>query len=318
MNGPVRVATASIAAGALAGSVVFSLLWLLRPESFWFVLITSYTPYALPGYVVALVALTLLRRGTAAPLRRWVEAAMLLAAAGVVFHAVLLAPAYWGSHPRGPVALTVITLNARHGGADAGAAVALVRAERAQVLVIEEVTPALRSALAAAGVARLLPNATGTPGPDAAGTMVFSQYRLDETAALPLTHHGLQVRVDAPRPFWLIAVHAGQPLSASGSDWRADWSVLDQIVPRLRGPVILAGDFNSTLEHAPMRTLLGDGFADAARQASSGWQPTYPAALPLIAIDHVLVGRGYGAVSTTTVAMPGSDHRALIARLALS
>jgi endonuclease/exonuclease/phosphatase (EEP) superfamily protein YafD len=317
LNGPVRVATASIAVGALAGSLFFTVLWVLRPESFWFVLITSYTPYALPGYLVALVGLLVLRGGVEAPLRPYLAAASLFAAAGLVFHAVLLAPLYLGSHVRGPVALSVVTLNCRVGDADPAAVVALVRSRSAQVAVLEEVTPSLERRLEAAGLTRVLPYSTGVPGADAAGTMVFAQYPLNEAAALPMTHHGYRVRVMAPVPFWLMAVHMAQPLNASGSDWRADWSVLDQLLPALSGPVLLVGDLNSTLEHGPIRTLLGDGFADAAQQARSGWQPTYPSNLPWIAIDHVIMRGSYGAVSTETAMVPGTDHRALVAGLAL-
>ncbi len=36
-----------------------------------------------------------------------------------------------------------------------------------------------------------------------------------------------------------------------------------------------------------------------------------------IAIDHVLVGDGWQVVERTTESVPGSDHRAVIARLAL-
>jgi endonuclease/exonuclease/phosphatase (EEP) superfamily protein YafD len=317
IQGPVRVATASIAAGALAGSLAFTVLWLLQPESYWFVLVTSYTPYAFPGYLIATAALLLIWRGTEQTLRRWISGALVVSVLGAVFHAILLAPLYVGHHPSGPADLTVISLNAKRGNADAGDVVAMVKAEKAQVLVLVEVTPALRSRLSTAGLDALLPNIGGEPGEDASGTMVFSAYPLTEKAALPLTHGGYRFRVAAPTPFWLVAVHMGQPLNKQGRFWRADWSVLEQVVPALQGSVIMSGDMNTTLEHRTMRTLLGEGFTDAARQANSGWQPTYPATLGFIAIDHVLTRGDYGAVSTRTQRIGGSDHRALIARLAV-
>lgn len=317
LQGLVRATTAVIAAGALAGSLVFSLLWLLRPTSYWFVLVTSYTPYALPGYLVALIALLALLRGLAAPLRRWVQGAAVLAAAGVVLHAALLAPAYVGEHPGGPADLTVTTLNAKRGGVDASDVLRLARAERTQVLVLTEITPELLVDLQDAGLEDALPYAAGEPGAKSSGTMIFSAYRLTDVAELPLDHVSYQVEVEAPEPFTLVAVHVAQPLNDNGNSWRADWSVITQVLDDLDAPVVVAGDFNTTLEHRPLRGLLDDGFADAARASNAGWQPTYPRPLGLIAIDHVLVRGTYAAVGTTTGSVDGTDHRALTARLAV-
>lgn len=314
MTGPVRVAAACIAAGALAGSLVFSLLWLLRVDSYWFTLITSYTPYAVPGYAVALVGLLLLRVGSEPPLRGWVTAAAAVAGLGFVFHAALQAPAYLGDRPDGPGELTVLTLNSRRGGADAAAVVQRVRDEQAQVVVLVEVTPEFRDKLTRAGLNVELPYVGGAPGPDSSGTMIFSAFPLAESAGLPLGHGSYRVRVSAPTPFWLLAVHLAQPLNQQGSAWRGDWSVLHQVARMLAGPVILAGDLNTTLEHRQFRTLLGQGFADAARASNAGWQPTYPSSWGLIAIDHVLSRGEYRAVRTSTEKVAGTDHRALVAR----
>lgn len=338
MRGPVRVAAAVVAAGALAGSFVFTLLWWLQPESYWFVLFASYIPYALPGYLVALVALaalaalaaTTVRRGPPAdpadqvaadsmepPLGRWIVAAGVMAAAGAVFHAALLVPQYFGEHPEGAAELTILALNARRGGADPAAVMNRVDAERAQVVVLAEVTPQLHHELIAAGLSEALPHMQGEPGPGASGTVVYSTYPLSETAGVPLGHGSYRVRVAAPTPFWLVAVHLAQPLNDQGSGWRADWSALDQVVAGLDGSVVVAGDFNSTLEHRPMRKLLDAGFQDAARQSNAGWQPTYPSRWGLLAIDHILTRGAYAAVRTTTPSVPGTDHRALVARLAV-
>lgn len=314
---PVRVVSAVVAAGTLAGSLVLSLLWLLQADTYWFVLVTSYTPYAVPGYLVALVALLVLRSGLVAPLRAWITGAAVLAAAGLVLHLGLLAPAYLGEHPGGDADLTVLTLNVRRGGADAAAVVRQVRADRAQVVVLVEATPRFRDALRSEGLDETLPHVGGAPGPSSSGTMIFSAFPLTDPAAIPLGHGTYRVRVAAPTPFWLVAAHLSQPLNGQGKGWRADWDVLDRVLPGLDGAVVVAGDFNSTTDHRPVRKLLGKGFEDAARQANSGWAPTYPSGWGLIAIDHVLTRGPYDAVSTSTRRVPGTDHRALVARLAV-
>jgi endonuclease/exonuclease/phosphatase (EEP) superfamily protein YafD len=312
-----------IAGGALAGSVVLSLLRLLTPDTYWFVLATSFAPYALPGFLVAALGFALLRPGTEPTLRRWLAGIVAGSVLGAGVHAALLLPAYAGDHASGRPDLVVMTLNLRKGHADAVQAVALARSERARLVVLEEVTPKALRRFQAAGIARFLPYQAGRSGDGGSGTVVFSAYPLDQVARVPLQHDGYRIAVAAPEPFWLVAVHVAQPLVGPGN-WRADWSVLNQVVPALTGrPVLLVGDFNSTLDHRPVRTLLADGFSDAARSSDAGWQPTWPSTgLGLIAIDHVLSRAGsqggYRAISTSTVHVAGSDHRALVARLKAS
>jgi endonuclease/exonuclease/phosphatase family metal-dependent hydrolase len=134
------------------------------------------------------------------------------------------------------------------------------------------------------------------------------------------------VQVDAPEPFDVLAVHSAQPaLDIDG--WRRDADLLVRQTEVLAVPRIIVGDLNATLDHPVLRRLLAEGMDDAARQANSGWQPTWPSPsrrsadgfptpLGLMAIDHVLVSRHFSAVSTSTVVVPDTDHRALVVRLA--
>jgi endonuclease/exonuclease/phosphatase family metal-dependent hydrolase len=89
-----------------------------------------------------------------------------------------------------------------------------------------------------------------------------------------------------------------------------------------QGPTLVVGDFNATHDHAPMRKVLDTGVRDAAEEAGSGWQPTWPTTrygqdwvVPLLTIDHVLTTRHFDAVRTHTVAIPRTDHLALVAEL---
>ena len=89
---------------------------------------------------------------------------------------------------------------------------------------------------------------------------------------------------------------------------------------------LVLGDFNATEDHAPMRSLAAAGYRDVGELANQGWQPTWPAsdrwavlpgiAFPLAPIDHVLVGPRLAAIGQHTVAVPGSDHRAVVAVVA--
>ena len=84
-------------------------------------------------------------------------------------------------------------------------------------------------------------------------------------------------------------------------------------------PRLLAGDFNATLDHAPLRDVLRLGYADAAREVGKALLPTWgqvgkPA---VITIDHVLVDRRCAVLAGSVHAVPGTDHRAVFAEIRL-
>ena len=127
----------------------------------------------------------------------------------------------------------------------------------------------------------------------------------------------------APEPFRLLAVHAAYPLEQP-EPWLTD---LESIRARTaaavdQGPTLVVGDFNATHDHAPLRAVLDSGVRDAAEQAGSGWQPTWPTTRhgqewlsPLLTIDHVLTSPHFVAVRTESFEIPRTDHLTLIARL---
>jgi endonuclease/exonuclease/phosphatase (EEP) superfamily protein YafD len=81
------------------------------------------------------------------------------------------------------------------------------------------------------------------------------------------------------------------------------------------GAVLVGGDFNSTIDMSAFRRLLTNGYDDSARQAGEGRELSYPANARIpsfMGIDHLLT-RACTAVSTETVKVKGSDHRALLA-----
>jgi endonuclease/exonuclease/phosphatase (EEP) superfamily protein YafD len=120
----------------------------------------------------------------------------------------------------------------------------------------------------------------------------------------------------------LVAVHTTAPTDPHR--WLADLGELRDAV-RAQPPDLMAGDLNATADHAPMRDLLGEGLRDSA-ELDDRWRPTWPAdhrgagptrLLPPVApIDHVLVGPRLTAVGTATVHVAGTDHLAVVARVA--
>jgi len=101
-------------------------------------------------------------------------------------------------------------------------------------------------------------------------------------------------------------------------NWRNELSVLPSPGDT---PVILAGDFNATLDHAQFRRLLRLGHVDAASRAGNGlvatWGPLPYGRPALLAIDHVLVDPRCRVRATSVHRLPGSDHRILYAEVQL-
>lgn len=317
-----RRAWAGLAVLLLASSLALTLLRFVATPSRWPSMLASFSSYAVVGYLLALVLLVvlLLRRRVGV---RWSLVGVAVAVAGLVLHAVWLAPLFTGTTGH-RVDLTVMNANLEFGEADASTVVEAVANRHVDVLVVEEMTPkALLGGFASAGLTRLLPYVAGSPDYSAAGTMVFSRFPLTDATRLPISNGGLAVTVAAPTPFRLLAVHPSQPLSAAPT-WLGDLRRLRAAATAAvaTGPTLVVGDLNATPDHQPFRRVLGVGLRDAAEQANAGWQPTWPHStrLPVprvITIDHVLASRQMLAVRTSTVDVPGTDHRALVAQLQL-
>jgi endonuclease/exonuclease/phosphatase (EEP) superfamily protein YafD len=312
-----------VAVATLVASLVLTTCRVFTPSARLLVMTTAFVPFALVGYAVAAGAWWPARRLREEPGRPSRSVVLAVALAGLVLHAAWLVPSYVGSHASGRADLVVMTANLRLGRADMTTVGRVAVAQHVDLLVLEEVTPSAAASMT--GLHGRFPYSAGQPEPGASGTMVFSRYSLTGVTRLAVSKGTWQMRVDAPAPFWFVGVHTSQPLSDAAS-WRSDHAALLAAVRDLDGAAVLAGDFNATLDHRPMRRLLGSGFSDAARQANAGWQPTWPGAgdaagalpfgLRLLALDHVLTDAQYSAISTSTYAIPRSDHRALVARLA--
>jgi hypothetical protein len=119
----------------------------------------------------------------------------------------------------------------------------------------------------------------------------------------------------------LVCVHAPppKPWNPAGADrWRRELAMLP---PPGRSPVIMAGDFNATLDHLQLRRLLRRGYRDAACQVGRGlrltWGP-WPGRPPaLLTLDHVLIDPRCAVRAASAHRLAGSDHHALYAEIGL-
>jgi endonuclease/exonuclease/phosphatase (EEP) superfamily protein YafD len=242
----------------------------------------------------------------------------------LALHGAIWLPWLTAEDPGAGRGLTVMALNVYKGRADLDAVARLVRAERVDVLVLSEVRPAAWARIEAHPVGRLLPNAVPRRPSSAESTVILSREPLVARAtsrAVPdeaRPRHPVATVLGHGRPVVAVGVHPSHPASAATvTRWRATLRGLTVWAASTRGPLVVAGDFNASVDHPGMRALLGTGLRDAHEVTGAGRPPTWPYGKDypaFVHIDHVLV-RGLGVVSADDVRIPGSDHDAVVADL---
>lgn len=219
--------------------------------------------------------------------------------------------------------LGVLQANLGFGRADPDAVVRLVARHDVALLATEELTVAARERLLAKGLGRLLPYRFDAALPSGGGGLaIWSRYPL--SAEVNVEHFELGVltaRVALPdgSPLTFVAVHLLPPYPYPAAEWLAETDRLRNLLHAQDGRVIVAGDFNATSDHVRFRRLLTDGYRDGADQVGAGYLTTYPTDRwfpPLVAIDHVLA-KGTVVTRLSARRLRGSDHRALLARVAV-
>ncbi|WP_240506642.1 endonuclease/exonuclease/phosphatase family protein [Thermoactinospora rubra] len=279
----------------------------LEPVWPWVALV-AFTPYAAAGGLAALAVSALARRRAAAG----------VALAGTLALALAVAPRALGDGDRpasGP-RLRVLAANLMVGQADAERLMGLVRELDVDVLALQEVTPRARDRLA--GLREFLPHVVDRSHPGVRGSAIYARFPLAEQ---PMIEYGFrQARAVLRHPAGeveIVSVHPCAPRLATRIPcWRQGLEALPRAGGRLR---VLAGDFNATLDHRPMRDLLDSGYRDAADVTGRGLTATWPQGgrLPGVAIDHVLADSRIGVAAFDVRPLRGTDHRPVFAELIL-
>jgi len=277
----------------------------------------AFTPYVAGWTLVPVVLALALRRWWAAG----VAALTAVALIGVVAPRAL---ADGEPLPNGPT-LRVLTANLLVGVADPAAVVAVVRTHRVDVLAVQEFTPDAQAALDRHGLAELLPHRQLNAEVGSPGSGLYARYPLTDGGTRDnyggFTQAYATVRVPGAPPLLVESAHPCAPHEHEQLRcWHTDLDRQPKATPD--GPLrILAGDFNATLDHKPLRALLDTGYVDAAAAAGVGltgtWGPYDGDPIPPVVIDHVLVDRRIGVRAASVHPLPGSDHRAVLADLAL-
>ena len=233
--------------------------------------------------------------------------------------------------------LTVMTLNAWKGQADAAEVMRLVRENGVTLLAVQELSPALERRLDAEGLGALLPHRISRSRDGAGGGAVYSSrpiVPLDSVDGSAFHMPTVQLELDAGGPAGPLAVtnvHTKAPVWGRAGQWRSELAALGR---RARpGNVLLLGDFNATLDHAEFRQMLegaaGAGLGgtapdgplvDAGAAALARLVPTWPMdgpPLPGVVIDHIVTSPQVRSRGYSVLPVAGSDHAAVLATLSV-
>lgn len=92
--------------------------------------------------------------------------------------------------------------------------------------------------------------------------------------------------------------------------------LVSEMASKVNGPCIVLGDFNLVPWDSEFSRFLENGKLTSVRD---GFQATYPMdyGFSLIPIDHICFSDHFTATKSHTVVIPGSDHKGMVASLAL-
>jgi endonuclease/exonuclease/phosphatase (EEP) superfamily protein YafD len=250
---------------------------------------------------------------------------------GLVWGVVLLGLLAWfiepygkSGQPGGPAvaSLKVLTSNVEFGQAT-GPLIDTVRQRKPDLVFVQECEYTCDAELKRTlGVD--YPHRQAVAGGGSAGSVILSRFPLKPADTIPGTM-GMPGAVADVRghDVRLQLAHPMPPLPGQVDVWRRELGKLRDFAAGQRDrdtPVILAGDFNASQDHAAFRRILDAGLRDASRLAGSDRTPSWPArTAPAFGaqIDHILLSTDFSTREARFLDLADTDHRALLVRITL-
>ena len=298
-------------------------------ERHWLTTLITYAPQQLSALpTVLLLVFSFISR------RKAMIAANAMVALFLVFTLLGFNVPFGGGATPGAVGIRVMTYNIHHASKGAELIARNVRMYRPDVVCLQEANPEGNGHDPAVELQRLLPEMHCAAHQQ---LVVFSRYPITECEAHPAPvdywRVPLQITVlPGGRRVTIIDMHLNTAARAETlmdhrgttpaylSDAARVRAVqidrLLRVTQRIAGPVIVAGDFNTPPRGLLYRQLTGE-FVDSFAAAGWGFGYSFSSDLPAMRIDYIFAGKGLRPVRCVTPALPGSDHRPVIADLAL-
>ncbi|MDV9176560.1 endonuclease/exonuclease/phosphatase family protein [Streptomyces sp. W16] len=248
---------------------------------------------------------------------------------GLVWGVALLGLLAWfiepygrSGEPDGPAIaeFRVLTSNVEF-GQGTGSLVPVIRRERPDVVFVEECEYTCQATLRR-DFGTELPYRQAVVAAGSHGSVILSRFPLKGTKGVTGTMGmpGAVADVDG-HAVRLQLAHPMPPLPNQVGLWRRELGRLRTFAAAdPTTPTVLAGDFNSSQDHAAFRRILDTGLRDAARLAGHPRTPSWPERLtPTLGtqIDHVLLSPDFSANSARFLDLADTDHRALLVDIAL-
>ncbi|MFK3732201.1 endonuclease/exonuclease/phosphatase family protein [Streptomyces sp. NPDC088090] len=277
----------------------------------------------LPGRLSSLAETLLPWSALAVPVL--VAAALLRRASVAAVVALLVPTAAWLAVFGGALAdksspggdLTVVSHNVNQANPDPAGTARSLLAAGADVLALEELSPATAPAYERA-LADAYPYhfQQGTVG-------LWSVHPLRDARAVPIMPWTRAMRATVDAPGGRLAVYVAHLPSVrvgpSGFTSRTRDEVLGLLAAEVRAEpvrrVVVMGDLNGSTDDRALRPLT-DHLVSAQTEAGAGFGFTWPARLPAVRIDQILLG-GVRAASAWTLPATASDHLPVAARIIL-
>lgn len=222
----------------------------------------------------------------------------------------------------GGAAVRCISLNVLQGNKRFAKVERFLREENADVVVLQEVSPAWSKALQ--GMADIYPHQLLRLRKDSKGAAVLSRLPVRRLAFEELPGHrpigAMVAEIEGAVPFTILGIHSHKPTSAAGAvsqriyfDWLVEKCRAENAGTR---PVVLMGDFNSTPWSTAFREFIArTHLLDTSRGVLFG--ATWSVHLPYrLLIDHAFVSPEWRVLARRVGPDVGSDHRAVIVDLA--
>ncbi|GAB3647423.1 endonuclease/exonuclease/phosphatase family protein [Glycomyces tarimensis] len=313
----------SVSWAATAGVVVYAAIRLLGLESGWILVTTiAFVPY--------MAAAALLGAAMQAAFRHW-RAATATAVAALAMAAAIAPRALPAEQPAAEgYELTVLSVNMYVGTANVEYIVDLVDEYEPDVLSVQELTGDGYAELTAHGLEERLPHVIAEPADFAVGTGIYSRHpmeRLDELEPDGIFFQpAAEITLPGETKVRFMAVHTAAPARPDRiPHWEADLAAYPEADAEV--PWVLAGDFNSTLDHRLLRDVVDSGYSDAADATGAGlvptWRPVEGGYLngllrpPAVTLDHVLVDERVAVRDFAVLDNDGSDHAPVLATVQL-